>query len=163
MTKRSGRACARERMGMSRDDNVQSSDLLRPRHVGAPIKRTEDIRLLTGNGEYAADRKPERALHVAFRRSEQPHARIVRVDASKARAAPGIVAVFTAGDIEADYKPVIPVSRIPNYCATPILALASCRGRAGTDRYRIRHARRCRRPAVRAHRGRAAPACGSGQ
>jgi carbon-monoxide dehydrogenase large subunit len=110
---------------MSRDDNVQSSDLLRPRHVGAPIKRTEDIRLLTGNGEYAADRKPERALHVAFRRSEQPHARIVRVDASKARAAPGIVAVFTAGDIEADYKPVIPVSRIPNYCATPILALAS--------------------------------------
>ena len=110
---------------MSRDDNVQSSDLLRPRHVGAPIKRTEDIRLLTGNGEYAADRKPERALHAAFRRSEQPHARIVRVDASKARAAPGIVAVFTAGDIEADYKPVIPVSRIPNYCATPILALAS--------------------------------------
>jgi carbon-monoxide dehydrogenase large subunit len=110
---------------MSRDGVVQSSDLLRPRHVGAPIRRTEDPRLLTGNGEYAADRKPDRALHVAFRRSEQPHAEIVRIDVAKARAASGIVAVFTAEDIEADYKPVIPVSRMPNYHATPILALAS--------------------------------------
>jgi len=48
---------------MSKDGLVQTSDLLRPRHVGAPIKRTEDPRLLTGNGEYTADRKPDRALH----------------------------------------------------------------------------------------------------
>ena len=54
---------------MNKDDTVQTSDLLRPRHVGMPIRRTEDPRLLTGNGEYAADRKPDRALHVAFRRS----------------------------------------------------------------------------------------------
>ena len=59
---------------MSSDDSVQTSDLLRPRNVGTPIRRTEDPRLLTGNGEYAADRKPDRALHVAFLRSEQPHA-----------------------------------------------------------------------------------------
>ena len=110
---------------MSKDDLVQSSDLLRPRHVGAPIRRTEDPRLLTGNGEYTADRKPERALHIAFRRSEHPHAEIVRIDVSKARAAPGIVAVFTADDLKDDYRPVIPVSRMPNYYATPILALAS--------------------------------------
>ncbi len=110
---------------MSRDGLVQTSDLLRPRHVGAPIKRTEDPRLLTGNGEYTADRKPDRALHVAFRRSEQPHAQIVRIDVTKARAASGVVAVFTAEDIEGDYRPVIPVSRMPNYYATPILALAS--------------------------------------
>ena len=110
---------------MSKDDVVQTSDLLRPRHVGMPIRRTEDPRLLTGNGEYTADRKPDRALHVAFRRSEQPHADIVRVDATKARAAPGVVAVFTADDVAADYKPVIPFSRMPNYYATPITALAS--------------------------------------
>jgi carbon-monoxide dehydrogenase large subunit len=90
-----------------------------------PIRRTEDPRLLTGNGEYTADRKPDRALHVAFRRSEQPHADIVRVDATKARAAPGVVAVFTADDVAADYKPVIPFSRMPNYYATLIAALAS--------------------------------------
>ena len=81
--------------------------------------------LLTGNGEYTADRKPDRALHVAFRRSEQAHADIVRIDVAKARAAPGVVAVFTADDVAGDYKPVIPVSRMPNYYATPILALAS--------------------------------------
>jgi carbon-monoxide dehydrogenase large subunit len=110
---------------MSKGDLAQSADLLRPRHVGAPIRRTEDPRLLTGNGEYAADRKPDRALHVAFRRSEQPHAEIVRIDVSKARAATGIVAVFTAEDLKDDYRPVLPVSRMPNYYATPIFALAS--------------------------------------
>ena len=109
---------------MSKDDIVRTSDLLRPRHVGMPIRRTEDPRLLTGNGEYAADRRPDRALHVAFRRSEQPHADIVRVDTSRARAAPGVVAVFSAEDVAEDYKPVIPFSRMPNYYATPITALA---------------------------------------
>ena len=79
---------------MSKDDIVQTSDLLRPRHVGMPIRRTEDPRLLTGNGEYTADRKPDRALHVAFRRSEQPHAGIARIDTARAQAAPGVVAVF---------------------------------------------------------------------
>jgi len=110
---------------MSKDDVVQASDLLRPRHVGMPIRRTEDPRLLTGNGEYTADRKPDRALHVAFRRSEQPHATILRIDATQALTAPGVVAVFTADDLAEDYKPVIPFSRMPNYYATPIKALAS--------------------------------------
>jgi carbon-monoxide dehydrogenase large subunit len=110
---------------MSKDDVVQTSDLLRPRHVGMPIRRTEDPRLLTGNGEYTADRKPDRALHVAFRRSEQPHADIVAIDTTKAREAPGVLAVFTADDVAELCKPVIPVSRMPNYYATPILALAS--------------------------------------
>jgi carbon-monoxide dehydrogenase large subunit len=110
---------------MSKDDIVQTSDLLRPRHVGMPIRRTEDPRLLTGNGEYTADRKPDRALHVAFRRSEQPHADIVAIDTTKAKEAPGVLAVFTADDVAELCKPVIPVSRMPNYYATPILALAS--------------------------------------
>src|SRR5882757_8445902 len=109
---------------MSKESLAHPADMLRPRHVGAPIKRTEDPRLLTGNGEYAADRKPDRALHIAFRRSEQPHARIVRIDTTAALAAPGVVAVFTADDIAGDFKPVIPFSRMANYYATPILPLA---------------------------------------
>jgi aerobic carbon-monoxide dehydrogenase large subunit len=120
-----GSACARGKKPMSKDDVVQTSDLLRPRHVGMPIRRTEDPRLLTGNGEYTADRKPDRALHVAFRRSEQPHATILRIDTTQALTAPGVVAVFTADDVAEDYKPVIPFSRMPNYYATPITALAS--------------------------------------
>jgi len=110
---------------MSSDRRAHPSDVLRPRNVGAPIKRTEDPRLLTGNSEYTADRKPDRALHLAFLRSGQPHARITRIDAAAAREAPGVVAVFTAEDITDDFKPVIPFSRMPNYYATPILPLAS--------------------------------------
>jgi aerobic carbon-monoxide dehydrogenase large subunit len=110
---------------MNKDDGVQTSDLLRPRHVGSPIRRTEDPRLLTGNGEYTADRRPDRPLHVAFRRSEQSHATIVQIDLSRARAAPGVFAVLTADDIADEYRPVIPFSRMANYYATPIMALAS--------------------------------------
>src|SRR5258706_16205478 len=125
MTMLNGRACARGQRPMSKDDTVQTSDLLRPRHVGMPIRRTEDPRLLTGNGEFTADRNPDRALHVAFRRSEQPHATILRIDTTRAEVAPGVVAIFSADDLADDYKPIIPFSRMANYYATPILALAS--------------------------------------
>lgn len=109
---------------MSSDQRAHVSDL-RPKNVGAPIKRTEDPRLLTGNGEYTADRKPDRPLHLAFLRSNQPHARIARIDTAAAEEAPGVVAVLTAKDIADDFKPVIPFSRMPNYYATPIMPLAS--------------------------------------
>jgi aerobic carbon-monoxide dehydrogenase large subunit len=112
-------------MAMSSDRRAHPSDVLRPKNVGAPIKRTEDPRLLTGNGEYTADRKPDRPLHLTFLRSGQPHAKIARIDTGAAKQAPGVVAVFTADDIVEDFKPVIPFSRMPNYYATPILPLAS--------------------------------------
>ncbi len=96
----------------------------RPKIVGARIKRTEDPRLLTGLGAYTDDRQVARLLHVAFRRSDQPHARIRAIDCSAARAAPGIVAVFTAGDLSDLVKPVVATSRMKNYYATPILPLA---------------------------------------
>src|SRR6201991_3848995 len=125
MTMGNGGACARVARAMNSDRRANPSDVLRPRNVGAPIKRTEDPRLLTGNGEYAADRKPDRPLHLAFLRSSQPHARIERIDIAAAQEAPGVVAVLTAEDIADDFKPVIPFSRMPNYYATPILPLAS--------------------------------------
>ena len=109
---------------MSNENFVHPTDAMRPKHVGAPIRRTEDPRLLTGNGDYASDRKPDRALHVAFRRSERPHARILRIDLEKAKASPGVVAVLSAQDLKDDFKPVIPYSRMPNYYATPIVPLA---------------------------------------
>ena len=115
-------------MPMPKDSIAQPSDLVRPRHVGMPIRRTEDPRLLTGNGEYSADRKPDRALHVAFRRSSESHARIVRIEVSQAKAAPGVIDVLTADDVAGDFKPVIPFSRMANYYATPILPLAAGKG-----------------------------------
>ena len=44
---------------------------LRPRIIGARIKRVEDPRLLTGEGSFADDRRCPGALHLAFRRSGQ--------------------------------------------------------------------------------------------
>ena len=117
-------------MPMLKDSASSRPSLLRPRHVGMPIRRTEDPRLLTGNGEYSADRKPDRAAHVAFRRSSESHARIVRIDVSHAKAVPGVIDVLTADDVAGDFKPVIPFSRMANYYATPILPLA-----AGKVRY----------------------------
>ncbi len=110
---------------MSSDRFARPADLLRPRHVGMPVRRTEDARLVTGNGEFSSDRKPGRALHAAFRRSEQPHATITRIDTAAAEAAPGVVAVLTADSIAGDFKPLVPASRMSNYYATPLVPLAA--------------------------------------
>src|SRR3984893_7968538 len=96
----------------------------RPKIIGARIKRSEDPRLLTGLGAYTDDRQVMRVLHVAFRRSDQSHARIRAIDSVAARAAPGVVAVFTADDLSDLVKPLFATSRMANYYATPILPLA---------------------------------------
>jgi len=96
----------------------------RPKIVGARVKRVEDPRLLTGRGAYTDDLHSAGALHVAFRRSDQSHARIRAIDCSAARAAPGVVAIFTADDLDDLVRPVVATSRMPNYYATPILPLA---------------------------------------
>jgi aerobic carbon-monoxide dehydrogenase large subunit len=96
----------------------------RPKIIGARIKRTEDPRLLTGRGAYTDDHGAAGTLHVAFRRSDQSHARIRAIDCAAARAAPGVVAVFAAEDLGSLVKPIVATSRMPNYYATPILPLA---------------------------------------
>ena len=63
------------------------------------MRRVEDRRLITGQGRYANDIRPEGALHVAFCRSPVPHARIRAVDRSGATDMPGVVAVWTAEDL----------------------------------------------------------------
>ena len=96
----------------------------RPKIVGARVKRTEDPRLLTGLGSYTDDRQVARVLYVAFRRSDQSHARILGIGCETARAAPGVVAVLTAEDLADGVKPLVATSRMANYYATPILPLA---------------------------------------
>jgi len=93
----------------------------RPKIIGARVKRTEDPRLLTGRGSFVDDRQVN-ALHVAFRRSEHAHARIVSIECAAARAAPGVIAVFTADDLAVN--PLVAASRMKGYYATPILPLA---------------------------------------
>jgi carbon-monoxide dehydrogenase large subunit len=71
------------------------------RYTGASIKRSEDPRILTGNGRYVDDIKLPGMLHAAFVRSPLAHARVLSVDVSAARALPGVVAAFTGADLEA--------------------------------------------------------------
>ncbi|MGM5024019.1 xanthine dehydrogenase family protein molybdopterin-binding subunit [Tardiphaga sp. 367_B4_N1_1] len=97
---------------------------LRPKLVGQRIKRTEDPRLLTGCGRYVDDITPSGTLHLAIRRSDQPHARIKSVDVGEAFGIPGVVGIFDAGDIEGETLPALPTSRMKNYYATPIWPLA---------------------------------------
>ena len=97
---------------------------LRPKIIGARIKRVEDPRLLTGGGAFADDRVTPGALHVAFRRSDHAHARIKRIDCSAARAVAGIVGIFIGEDLERLVKPIVATSRMKNYYATPINVLA---------------------------------------
>lgn len=70
-------------------------------YVGAPVRRREDRRLLTGGGAYAADVAAPGALHAAFVRSPYAHARIRGVDATAALALPGVRWVLTSADMPA--------------------------------------------------------------
>ncbi|MEZ4497247.1 MAG: xanthine dehydrogenase family protein molybdopterin-binding subunit [Thermomicrobiales bacterium] len=70
------------------------------RYVGAVVKRKEDPRLITGSSTYVDDLKIPGTLHVAFVRSQYPHALVNGVNASDALAMPGVVAVLTADDLK---------------------------------------------------------------
>jgi carbon-monoxide dehydrogenase large subunit len=75
--------------------------------IGKPLRRLEDRKLLSGEGRFTDDVALENAAHVAFVRSPHAHARIVGVELSAARAAPGVLAVFTGADvIQAGLAPV---------------------------------------------------------
>ncbi|MBI2322752.1 MAG: xanthine dehydrogenase family protein [Chloroflexi bacterium] len=69
--------------------------------VGTPVRRREDPRLLTGQAQFVDDLHPAGLLHVAFLRSPHAHALIEAVDATPARAVPGVAAVVTSADIAA--------------------------------------------------------------
>jgi carbon-monoxide dehydrogenase large subunit len=81
-------------------------------YIGAPIKRREDLRLLTGKATFTDDIKLPHLLHAVFLRSPHAHARLISIDATRALALPGVVAVFTFQDIAAFAKP-IPIRLYP--------------------------------------------------
>src|SRR6202007_2826020 len=63
--------------------------------MGCKRKRVEDIRFVQGKGNYVDDVKMPNMLYGDFNRSPYAHARIKRIDTSKAAAVPGVVAVLT--------------------------------------------------------------------
>ncbi|MBI2207318.1 MAG: xanthine dehydrogenase family protein molybdopterin-binding subunit [Candidatus Rokubacteria bacterium] len=73
--------------------------------VGARIPRNEDPRLLAGLGCFVDDVRLRGMLHAAVLRSPHAHARIARIDATRARAVPGVALVLTATDLGALNQP----------------------------------------------------------
>ncbi|MFD1939793.1 molybdopterin-dependent oxidoreductase [Nonomuraea mangrovi] len=75
--------------------------------TGAP-RRREDEHLLAGRGEFVNDVSPPGTLHAAFLRSAVASGRIARVEAGAARALDGVVAVFTADDLNQHAGSMVP-------------------------------------------------------
>ena len=68
--------------------------------VGAPVKRREDPRLITGQATYVDDIKLLGMVHMAVLRSPYGHARIRSINTEAALKHPGVVAVYTAEDLK---------------------------------------------------------------
>ncbi len=96
------------------------------RYFGKPIKRNEDPRLLTGQALFTDDVHLPGMTHAAFLRSDYAHARIKKLDVSKARERDGVVAVYAAADL-GDYwqpgpllVPTPPIERLTFNTATQV-------------------------------------------
>lgn len=70
--------------------------------IGQPVRRKEDVRLLTGRGTYTDDLDPPGQAHLVVVRSPHAHARILSIGTAGAKAAPGVLAVLTGADADAD-------------------------------------------------------------
>jgi carbon-monoxide dehydrogenase large subunit len=77
-----------------------------PKLVGSRVKRREDPRLIQGRATYVDDVKIPGLQHIAFKRSDIAHGRIVSIDTSAAEKMEGVEAVFTGKQIAELLKPM---------------------------------------------------------
>ena len=75
------------------------------RIFGSGIRRREDPRLISGTATYTDDIVLPGMLHAVMLRSPHAHAKITKIDTSRAASAPGVVAVYTAADTEGVLQP----------------------------------------------------------
>ena len=68
--------------------------------IGARVLRKEDPNLITGRGQFVDDLAPAGMVVMVFVTSTEPHSRIVGIDTSEALALPGVLAVWTAADLD---------------------------------------------------------------
>jgi aerobic carbon-monoxide dehydrogenase large subunit len=70
--------------------------------IGNAVRRREDYRFLTGQGTYTDDINRPRQLYAYMLRSPHANARITGIDTSAAAREPGVQAIYTGKDLEAD-------------------------------------------------------------
>jgi len=94
------------------------------RHIGKPLKRKEDPRLIQGLSHYVDDLQMAGMHYAGIVRSPHAHARIRSVDTSKAQAAPGVVLVLTGADLKGLIGPVPCAAQLPEMkmALRPVLA-----------------------------------------
>lgn len=102
-------------------DQPNIANLPELRQIGKPLPRIDAMGKVTGATQYAADYTMPNMLHAQVLRAKHASAQILRVDVSKARALPGVVAVLTADDL--------PGAQV----ATDIPGVTGTSKRAGTD------------------------------
>ena len=86
--------------------------------IGAGVRRREDARFLIGGGRYVTDLPFAAALHVAVVRSPHAHARIAGVDATAARALPGVRGIFVLEDLP-ELRGALPPPVVPAVIVQP--------------------------------------------
>src|SRR5262245_50272115 len=92
-------------------------------YVGRPLKRTEDPKLIQGQGQYVDDLQLSGLMHLAFLRSPYAHARITAIRTDAARRAPGVLRVITARDLPA-LRPTPYMATLPGLKAWPFQCIA---------------------------------------
>lgn len=100
----------------------QSTPSVAARSVGRSVLRSEDPRLLSGGGRYLADLVLRHELHAALLRSNVAHSSLLAVDASVARALPGVHLVWTGDDV-AQHCEGIEGALAVDGCVTTIMPL----------------------------------------
>jgi aerobic carbon-monoxide dehydrogenase large subunit len=87
--------------------------------IGQPVRRVEDNRFLKGQGHYVDDVVLPNMAHGVNVLSPHAHAKIKKIDTSKAKAAPGVLAVFTGADVTADKLGAITAALMPEDFGAP--------------------------------------------
>ncbi|HCX87971.1 MAG TPA: hypothetical protein DG761_08085, partial [Gammaproteobacteria bacterium] len=93
--------------------------------IGKSVPRREDAYLLRGQGKYLDDLPvPQNTMHLGFVCSPYAHAKIAGVDASRAKALPGVIDVLTGADFSDDILPFAPDIQIDGYRRVERLGIA---------------------------------------
>jgi carbon-monoxide dehydrogenase large subunit len=103
--------------------------------IGQPLRRFEDRRLLTGAGRFQDDVVLPRQAYAVFVRSPHAHAKIRAIDTGAARNAPGVLAIYTGADYQADGL-AMPKAAMPRKRADGSPAFAPPRPAIVVDRVR---------------------------
>src|SRR5580693_1204477 len=94
-------------------------------YIGKVVPRPNLERLMQGRGLYVSDMELPRMGHVVFLRSPHAHAKIIGVDATEARRAPGVIAIVTGKDLAAVITPWVGVlSHLKGLKSAPQHAIA---------------------------------------